>query len=94
MLYEVITWFNRLFCGDTSIDIYSRAVSDAYQDLLGVGIYVGKGIYDVASFRRSLGGRVPENALLSHDLFEGIYARVALASDIVLYEDYPSYNFV
>jgi len=83
------SWFNRLFCGDTSIDIYSRAVSDAYQDLLGVGIYVGKGIYDVASFRRSLDGRVPENALLSHDLFEGIYARVALASDIVLYEDYP-----
>jgi len=81
--------FNRLFCGDTSIDIYSRAVSDAYQDLLGVGIYVGKGIYDLEAFRRSLSGRVPENALLSHDLFEGLHARVALASDIVLYEDYP-----
>ncbi|MBW2715636.1 MAG: cellobiose phosphorylase, partial [Deltaproteobacteria bacterium] len=81
--------FNRLFCGDTAIDIYSRAVSDAYQDLLGVGIYVGKGIYDVESFRRSLTGRAPENALLSHDLFEGLHARVALASDIVLYEDYP-----
>jgi cyclic beta-1,2-glucan synthetase len=81
--------FNRLFCGDTAIDIYSRAVSDAYQDLLGVGIYVGKGIYDVEAFRRSLKGRIPENALLSHDLFEGLHARVALASDIVLYEDYP-----
>jgi len=81
--------FNRLFCGDTAIDIYSRAVSDAYQDLLGVGIYVGKGIYDVEPFRRSLKGRIPENALLSHDLFEGLHARVALASDIILYEDYP-----
>jgi len=81
--------FNRLFCGDTAIDIYSRAVSDAYQDLLGVGIYVGKGIYDVEPFRRSLKGRIPENALLSHDLFEGLHARVALASDITLYEDYP-----
>ena len=81
--------FNRLFCGDTAIDIYSHAISDAYQDLLGVGIYVGKGIYDVEAFRRSLTGRAPENALLSHDLFEGLHARVALASDIVLYEDYP-----
>ncbi len=81
--------FNRLFCGDTAIDIYSRAVSDAYQDLLGFGIYVGKGIYDVEAFHRSMRGRVPENALLSHDLFEGLHARVALASDIVLYEDYP-----
>ncbi|MBW2494854.1 MAG: cellobiose phosphorylase, partial [Deltaproteobacteria bacterium] len=81
--------FNRLFCGDTAIDIYSRAVSDAYQDLLGIGIYVGKGIYDLEAFRRSLRGRVPENALLSHDLFEGLHARVALASDIVLYEEYP-----
>jgi cyclic beta-1,2-glucan synthetase len=81
--------FNRLFCGDTAIDIYSRAVSDAYQDLLGIGIYVGKGIYDLEAFRRSLSGCVPENSLLSHDLFEGLHARVALASDIVLYEDYP-----
>ncbi len=81
--------FNRLFCGDTAIDIYSRAVSDAYQDLLGIGIYVGKGIYDLEAFRRSLSERVPEDALLSHDLFEGLHARVALASDIVLYEDYP-----
>ena len=33
--------------GDTAIDIYTRAVSDVYQDLFGAGIYVGKGIYDV-----------------------------------------------
>jgi len=81
--------FNRLFCGDTAIDIYSRAVSDAYQDWLGIGIYIGKGIYDVEAFQRSMKGRAPENALLSHDLFEGLHARVALASDIILYEDYP-----
>ena len=29
--------------------------------------------------RRALAGRVPENALLSHDLFEGCYARAARA---------------
>ncbi len=82
--------FARLFAGNTAIDIYSRAVSDVYQDLFGEGIYVGKGIYDVASFHQSLEGRVPENALVSHDLFEGVHGRAALVSDIVLYEDFPA----
>ncbi len=84
------SFFTRLYCGDTAIDIYSRAVSDVYQDLFGTGIYIGKAIYDVAAFSRSLAGRAPENALASHDLFEGIHGRAALATDIVLYEDYPA----
>ncbi len=82
--------FTRIFAGDTGLDLYTRAVSDVYQDLFGEGIYVGKGIYDVEAFERSLDGRVPENALLSHDLFEGIFARVALVTDIVLIEDFPA----
>ncbi|MFN4129074.1 MAG: cellobiose phosphorylase, partial [Paracoccaceae bacterium] len=73
-----------------AIDIYSRAVSDVYQDLFGEGIFTGKGAYDVAAFRRATEGRVPDNAVLSHDLFEGLHGRTALASDIVLYEDFPS----
>ncbi|MBW2230955.1 MAG: cellobiose phosphorylase [Deltaproteobacteria bacterium] len=81
--------FTQLFAGDTAIDIYSRAVSDIYQDLFGAGIFVGKGIYDVDAFQRSLDGRVPENALASHDLFEGIHGRAALATDVVLYESFP-----
>ena len=35
-------------------------------------------------------GRVPENALLSHDLFEGLYARTALVTDVEVVDDYPS----
>jgi cyclic beta-1,2-glucan synthetase len=81
--------FARWFTGDTAIDIYSHAVSDVYQDLFGSGIYVGKGAYDVEAFRRSLEGRAPENTLASHDLFEGIHGRAALATDIVLYEAFP-----
>ncbi len=81
--------FTRLFAGDGAIDIYTRAVSDVYQDLSGEGIYIGKGIYDLAVFEASLEGRVPENALVSHDHFEGLHARVALVTDIVLFEDYP-----
>ena len=82
--------FTRLYSGDTAIDIYSRAVSDVYQDLFGEGIFTGKGAFDVAAFHQCLHGRVPENAILSHDLFEGLHGRAALASDIVFYEDFPS----
>lgn len=81
--------FTRIFAGDLGLDLYTRAVSDVYQDLFGEGIYVGKGIYDVEAFERSLHNRVPENALLSHDLFEGLHGRAALVTDVVLYEDYP-----
>jgi cyclic beta-1,2-glucan synthetase len=81
--------FARVYSGDVNLDLYSRAVSDVYQDVFREGIFVGKGIYDVAAFERSLDGRVPENALLSHDLFEGVHGRAALVTDIILYEDYP-----
>ncbi len=81
--------FTRIFAGGSGLDLYTHAVSDLYQDLFGEGIYVGKGIYNIAAFDRSLSGQAPENALLSHDLYEGIQARVGLVSDIILYEDYP-----
>jgi len=82
--------FAQVFSGGTGLDPYTMAVSDVYQDLFGAGIYMGKGIYDVAAFERSLAGKVPENALLSHDLFEGIHGRTGFVSDVVLFEEYPS----
>ncbi|MGO9837707.1 MAG: GH36-type glycosyl hydrolase domain-containing protein [Polyangiaceae bacterium] len=84
------TRFSRLFAGDIGFDIYTHAVSELYQDLFGSGIYVGKGIYDIDAFMRSIEGRVPENSLVSHDLFEGVHGRTALATDIILFEGYPS----
>ncbi|MFT6895935.1 MAG: cyclic beta-1,2-glucan synthetase [Paraglaciecola sp.] len=84
-----VSLFCRLYAGDTAIDIYSRAVSNLYQDLFGTGIFVGKGIYDVVAFQRSLENRVPDDVILSHDLFEGIHGRTALASNVVLYENFP-----
>ena len=62
--------------------ISASAISDVYQDLFGEGSFAGKGIYEVDAFEAALAGRVPENALLSHDLFEGIFARAGLVSDI------------
>ena len=52
--------------------------------------YTGKGIYDVDAFEAALAGRVPENALLSHDLFEGIFARAGLVTDVELFDEFPS----
>ena len=82
--------FLRVFSSATGIDPYAAAVSDVYQDLFGEGSYMGKGIYDVDAFEAALDGRAPETALLSHDLFEGIFARAGLASDVEVVEDFPS----
>lgn len=85
-----LTLYHRIFAGPTGVDPYSAAISDVYQDLFGEGIYVGKGIYDVDAFEAALADRVPESTLLSHDLFEGTWARCGLATDIELFDDFPS----
>ena len=82
--------YARLCGSEPGIDPYTRAVSDVYQDLFGEGSFIGKGIYDVDAFERSLKGRFPGNRILSHDLLEGCYARAGLLSDVQLYEEYPS----
>ena len=73
--------FARVYAGHTGVDPYTTAVSDAYQELFAEGSFTGKGLYDVDAFRAALADRVPENAMLSHDLFEGLYARCALVLD-------------
>jgi cyclic beta-1,2-glucan synthetase len=80
-----------IFAGETGFDVYTRAVSDAYQDLYGEGSFTGKGIYEVDVMHRVLDRRFPRNSLLSHDLIEGAYARAGLVSDIEVIEDYPSH---
>jgi len=80
-----------IYSGQTGLDVYTRAVSDVYQDLFGEGIFTGKGIYDVDVFRKVLGHRFASNAILSHDLIEGSYARTALLSDVEIIDDYPSH---
>ena len=82
--------FQRVFSSTDGIDAYAGAVSDVYQDLFGEGSFAGKGIYDVDAFEAALAGRVPESALLSHDLFEGVFARAGLASDIEVVEEFPA----
>ncbi len=81
--------YAQLFAGEPGIDPYTRAVSDVYQDLFDEGSFIGKGIYDVDTFNQVVGGKLPQNRILSHDLLEGAYARGGLVSDVVFFEEYP-----
>ncbi|MDQ6788995.1 MAG: hypothetical protein M3033_19500, partial [Acidobacteriota bacterium] len=83
--------FAQIFSNDAGIDPYTTAASDVYQDLFGEGSFTGKGLYDVDAFEKSLAGRVPENSILSHDLYEGLYARCGLVSDIEIFDDFPAF---
>jgi len=82
--------FAAIASGHPGVDPYTTAVSDVYQDLYGEGSFTGKGIYDVDAFQLATHGRFPENTLLSHDLIEGNYARAGLATDVIVYDEYPS----
>lgn len=84
------TWFSGIFSGNVGLDPYSTAVSDIYQDLAGEAVFTGKGIYDVEAFHLVLDDRFSENRILSHDLIESTYLRAGLATDIELFDDYPS----
>ncbi len=90
------TRFTRAFADTTGLDPYCRSVSDIQQDYFNEGSYHGKAIYEVAAFETILGGRFPEETLLSHDLIEGAHAGVGLATDIELLEsiplDYPAFS--
>jgi cyclic beta-1,2-glucan synthetase len=83
------SYYARLYGGESGIDPYTRTVSDVYQDVFQEGSFIGKGIYDLDVFERSLKGRFPQGLILSHDLWEGCYARSGLLSDVELYEDHP-----
>ena len=80
-----------ILSSDAGFDIYTRAVSDVYQDLFGEGSFTGKGIYEVKTFQQVLEHRFPCNTILSHDMIEGAYARAGLVSDVEVVDDYPSH---
>jgi cyclic beta-1,2-glucan synthetase len=83
------SYFTYVFSDETTTDPYNLATSNIYQDLWHEGTYHGKGIYDVKAFDRLLHGKFPEGQILSHDLLEGCYAKVAFASDILLLDSFP-----
>ncbi|WP_370870067.1 GH36-type glycosyl hydrolase domain-containing protein [Methylobacter sp.] len=86
--------FHQIFAGVSGTDAYSSEVSELYQDLFSLGTYSGKGLYHVDTFEAALAGRVPDNTQLSHDLFESVFVRCALVSDIEFFEEFPSHTEV
>ena len=83
------SWFQRVFSGSPGMDPYAAPISDLYQDMFREGSFIGKGIYDVDAVEAAMEGRAPDNAILSHDLYEGNFARSGLASDVELMEEFP-----
>jgi cyclic beta-1,2-glucan synthetase len=81
---------SRLYHDQPGVDPYLRSFSDAYFDLSGDAIYHGKGVLNVERVYASLHNQLPSEQILSHDLIEGSYAGVGLATDIVLYDDFPA----
>jgi cellobiose phosphorylase len=82
--------FARLFAGQAGIDPYTHEVSNVYHDIFAESAFIGKGIYDVATFEETLYGYFPENRILSHDLIEGGHTTCGFLSDVELIEETPS----
>ncbi len=82
--------YSQLFGGLGGLDVYSRTTFDLYQDVFGEGSFVGKGIYDLEMFQLLLKESFPDNLILSHDLLEGAYLRSGFASNIEVFDDFPS----
>jgi hypothetical protein len=81
--------FHWMFAGQCGLDPYGSGASDIYQDVFGSGSFTGKGLLNVRAVHATLNERLPDSAVLSHDLLEGTVARCAMVSDVVLVEDHP-----
>nr|NLD40170.1 glycosyl transferase [Actinomycetales bacterium] len=87
---EDTSLFQLLYSTRQGLDPYTFAVADLYQDVFDEGSFAGKGIYEIAALDRALAGRIPENAVLSHDLLEGNYSRSGYVSDVEVVEEHPT----
>lgn len=81
--------YRRISAHNPGLDPYVFSASDVYQDVFGEGSFTGKGIYHIDAMEAAMKDRVPDNTLLSHDLFEGNFARTGFASDTQVVEDFP-----
>ncbi|MBO4384779.1 MAG: DUF3131 domain-containing protein [Clostridia bacterium] len=84
------SFFSGIFSGDTGYELYSQAVSNLHMDAYREGDFGGKGIINIRAFLRLTEGKIPENAVLSHDLLEGSLAGAAYLNDVTLLDSEPS----
>lgn len=81
--------FARLIGGEGGLSSYSVSASNLTMDACGRGAFPGKGVYDARAFHQAA-SRLPDNAILSHDLIEGLLAGAGLATDVAVYDDFPA----
>lgn len=81
--------YTRLTFGKGGMDSYPVSVSDFYQDMTGWGNFAGKGIYDVRAFAEATEDILQDDAILSHDLIEGILAGAGYLNDVHFYDGCP-----
>ncbi len=82
--------FTKIFGGESGLANYGTAISDIYQDIFNEGIYIGKGIYNIEALHKVLHNKIPENRILSHDLFESCYARTAFSGTAKVMDNFPN----
>lgn len=82
--------FARVMSGETGIDGYFPTAPEFYQDVFGCGLFGGKGIFDVQSFRSTVMQWIPENTVLSHDMLEGCFLHSGYAGDVTLFDSEPA----
>ena len=65
-------------------------IPNFFFDILGIGVFEGKGLYDVEATGRRLRDVFPENAMLQHDYIEGFWVGTANLGDVFVIEPMPS----
>ena len=81
--------FANLLGGQAGFSAYRQEYADFYQDAFGCSVFCGKGLIDVTCLLKLPGRYLPEERILSHDVLEGAYLRVGMASDVELAEGCP-----
>ncbi len=87
---SAVSRFALRLSGAGGIDVYESAAFNRQQSVFGEGVFCGKGIIDVALYRKILDGVLPENRVLSHDMPEGNILRCRYLSEVHFYDDVPS----
>ena len=85
----VKTEFARLHSGGSGFDRYAASASERRFDASGTTAFTGKGLIHVSTFYRLLKDRLPENAILSHDLPEGECLRTGFCAAAQFSDGFP-----
>ncbi|MCD7774991.1 MAG: hypothetical protein LUH40_05385 [Clostridiales bacterium] len=84
------TKFSRVM-SQGGLSYYNTVSGEKYQNLFGKSIFTGKGLINIEAYRRLLTeSPLLPDAVLSHDIIEGIIMRTGFSGDISLTESFPA----